>query len=51
MRIGVAADNGCFDLKEKVLKKLLTDGDEVVYFGAKELSWRGRLPGLCIAAD
>ena len=37
MRIGIAADHGGFDLKEKVLKRLLASGYEVVDFGAKEL--------------
>ena len=37
MRIGIAADHGGFDLKEKVLKRLIASGYEVVDFGAKEL--------------
>jgi hypothetical protein len=44
MRIGIAADHGGFDLKEKVLKKLLASGDEVVNFGTKELSGEDDYP-------
>jgi len=37
MQIGIAADHGGFDLKEKILKRLLASGHKVVDFGAKEL--------------
>lgn len=44
MRIGIAADHGGFDLKEKVLKRLLASGHKVVDFGAKELCGQDDYP-------
>lgn len=38
MRIGVAADHGGFDLKERVAQALREEGDEVVDFGAGSLT-------------
>jgi ribose 5-phosphate isomerase B len=37
MRVGVAADHGGFDLKERVVRALREEGHEVVDFGASSL--------------
>lgn len=36
MKIGIAADHGGFDLKEKLVKSLRSAGHKLVDFGAKE---------------
>ena len=38
MRIGVAADHGGFDLKQRVARALQEEGHEVVDFGARDLA-------------
>jgi ribose 5-phosphate isomerase B len=38
MKVGIAADHGGFDLKEKLAKGLRSAGHEVMDFGAKELN-------------
>ncbi|MFO8008655.1 MAG: RpiB/LacA/LacB family sugar-phosphate isomerase [Candidatus Brocadiia bacterium] len=37
MRLGIAADHGGFELKERMLERLRREGYEVEDFGAKEL--------------
>jgi len=38
MRIGIAADHGGFELKERLVKELRENGHEVVDFGARSLA-------------
>lgn len=38
MRIGIATDHGGFELKEKLVPRLLAAGHEIVDYGAKELN-------------
>jgi len=38
MRIGIAADHGGFELKERLAKELRENGHEVVDFGARSLA-------------
>lgn len=38
MRIGIATDHGGFELKEKLMARLLAAGHEIVDYGANELN-------------
>ena len=50
MKIGIAADHGGFELKEKLKAYLAGPGREVKDFGDKILKTGRRLPGLRRAA-
>jgi ribose 5-phosphate isomerase B len=48
MRIGLAADHGGFELKEKMLEELRTAGHQIVDYGAREYDAQDDFPDFVV---